>query len=303
MEIAPIGGKKLQAFCVRTERRKACQVMTVIPAVLSWQVLMLVMLSVSKGDVRKLIIFSQPRTGSTYLCELLSRYPNIIMHGEIFNPVQSRQRTEDGLLIPSRMVDLRRISPHLYLDWLWASYNNTGNSVGFKIFPSHLRRGQVIRELLRRNTDAKKIVLYRSDLLAAFTSNSIAYATGYWVRKNSSDNSIKINYGNFKRYETETLNWYGDIVSILNSSGQKYFIIEYAKDLLHGNETRRMLDNLELFLNIPYADILNRTRNYSVKQSQVPLRNQIMNWNLLGNDILKYNTRYYTLFEMLNSSS
>eukprot|EP01041_Mallomonas_annulata_P002415 gene2415-4685_t len=135
----------------------------------------------SETNATKFVIFAGQRTGSTYLCELLSQHPSILMNYEIFNHRNdSYRRIVYQHEISPSILSNRIKHPEPFLEKIW---HLTGNrtAVGFKIFFFHIRESDVER-LLLQNKSIKKIILIRSDLLGVFLSLEQAIYSKHWSK-------------------------------------------------------------------------------------------------------------------------
>ena len=270
----------------------------------------------------RLILFAQPRTGSNYLFHLLRRYPNVTLFDEIFHHSITERMTPDGVPIPTSILENRHEKPKQYLEWLWNQYQSSGKTlVGFKIFQGHLKLRKVKRALLNGCKNYKKVILFRSDLLAQYVSDIKALQTGIWFlrakdrkreqkeTKRSSDSyaksenvTVRVNNGEIRLFERETLQWYYTVVSMLDQTNQKYFIIEYGRDLVVEKSTKVMLRKLEIFLNLAPMDHTQALAQYRcmTKQSLVPLQDQVSNWDKLRKIRMQYHNSSYTLHEFVD---
>ena len=248
---------------------------------------------------KKLILFAVPRTGSNYFCELLIRHPSIVMHAELFHPdyMANPDETYRGISIPTAVVQNRTINPELYLKWIW-SQSVDKEMVGFKIFPNHVSEEHLRKHFLEGNRDAKKVILYRSNLLATHVSEQISFQIGQWTRVNTSNMKVNVIPRKFNRLENTTLTWYRTIISELRRTNQDYFTVEYDSDMLGIENTKKMFTKLQSFLEIEDVDLFD-CPTLHVKQAQIPLKSQILNWNNLSQHILNYSLKKYKLNEFI----
>jgi len=138
------------------------------------------MTGLSWSSLFDFIIIGHQRSGSTFLCRLLSSNPGVVCLEEIFNP----SHLHDKLTITERRVEIKTTSEPLRLaarDTDPASYvaglreQCEGKVLGFKLFREHcvyaidaVRASEVPRLILKRN------------YLESFTSWQIARASGRW---------------------------------------------------------------------------------------------------------------------------
>eukprot|EP01041_Mallomonas_annulata_P002636 gene2636-5172_t len=146
----------------------------------------------SETNATKFVIFTAQRTGSTYLCELLSKHPSILMNYEIFNDKNDSYRRiiYEHEMSPS-ILSKRIEHPEPFLEKIWYLTGNR-TAVGFKIFFFHIHESEVER-LLLQNKSIKKIILIRADLLGVyflgvpyFDSNQLMNGTTFFKQASTS---------------------------------------------------------------------------------------------------------------------
>eukprot|EP01041_Mallomonas_annulata_P002634 gene2634-5169_t len=98
----------------------------------------------SKTNTTKFVIFTAQRTGSTYLCELLSKHSSILMNYEIFNKLNdSYRRIVFEHDMPLSIVSKRIQNPGPFLENIWRMSGNR-TAVGFKIFYYHIHKNEFL---------------------------------------------------------------------------------------------------------------------------------------------------------------
>src|SRR5204863_4584463 len=130
------------------------------------------------------VIIASPRTGSTHLTALLHKHSDIICHGELFHPKMKNplKRWQSSDQVPNgvnEMVELRKSDPKKFLRLVFSN-DHGGKHVGFKIFNGH--NNEILDELIA-DTSVKKVVLFRPNLLAVYSSSQIAHRIGERVIK------------------------------------------------------------------------------------------------------------------------
>ncbi len=192
----------------------------------------------------RFVLIAAPRTGSSHLCSYLSRHADILCHGEIFHSkrVQFRApgcRREERKRLAGEFLNLRRRDPLALLERI---YTMTGGrkSIGFKIFDGHSREAL---EYLLRDDNTSKIVLFRPNALARYSSQLVAIETETWNAKTSERPKIIFHAEQFARSTQRYLQFFHNTIRILNETGQRYFFIRYDElnNLL-------MLERLIVFL-------------------------------------------------------
>lgn len=243
----------------------------------------------------KIFVFAGARTGSTELVMLLRSTGLIDMYHEVFLP-RLNANDSPNELISKDVLSNRLVDPQGYINALCQV--STKSAFGFKIFYDQLNSSLVQSVLLEGNQHAKKIILYRSDLLAQFTSHSIADKTGFWQGRNTSSDKCVLDTSRFNYYEKSLLGWYSFVSTTLHKSNQQYFLINYENDLLKPDDIRATIGRLGIFLDLP----LSQTKFHATlpKQANIPLEAQISNWNKLSVHMKNYHTKRYSFSDLIN---
>lgn len=135
------------------------------------------------------VVLSQPRTGSTLICSLLSSHPGIRALVEPINPIgHSHHMRPIGskCLVPEDMAQyhLKHVLDILFAnqappeEWL-LSYKNATNAAGFKIMAHQLtalRDEQVFWRYLVDN-NVKVILIFRHNIVMQYVSDLIVQKT------------------------------------------------------------------------------------------------------------------------------
>jgi len=180
----------------------------------------------------RFVIISQPRTGSTHLVTRLNGHPEILCNGEIFNTQAIYLRWPDSAISPSVLSDLqrkRRSDPHAFLEDMFATAFGRRH-VGFKIFESHNRS---ILEHVIDTHDVQKIILYRSNILANYSSMRIARASKTWKLKRGDRPAttvvqlVEFDLAEFVRFHNKYVGFYARVIERLNETSQPFFLIRY----------------------------------------------------------------------------
>jgi hypothetical protein len=127
------------------------------------------------------VIIASARTGSTHLTHLLNAHKDVICHGEIFRPTLNsdrlplrwdRDKREHRAI--AALAELRERDPGAFLLRVFAQ--NCGcTSVGFKIFSG---QNDEVLDTLILDPELGKVVLFRRNVLAVYSSAMIARLTG-----------------------------------------------------------------------------------------------------------------------------
>ena len=167
----------------------------------------------------RFVVLSWKRTGSNLLCGILFNHPEIVMHNELFNPIDiftyypevfSGQR-EDYVNSPPRWTVMTRdLFPYDFLEYIWSGLLPNGKeimpsfkAVGFKSFPEHwsdVRNEHVFQDALLEDLRVKKIVLFRKDELAVYVSMLRADETGRYMTHEYPDMTFTIDPAAFQSF-------------------------------------------------------------------------------------------------------
>jgi len=200
-------------------------------------------------------IIAFPRTGSTHLTNLLHAQRDIFCNGEICHKRKVYVRwdkTDQDAQVLSELAELRNRAPQMFLDRIFAmDYGR--REVGFKIFEG---QNKGIFTALLDNSEIKKIVLFRRNVLANYSSKLIALESGKYqlgkkaARRGPSDSPLVYFEGKaFVRFCRRYHRYYSNIMSRLREIGQYYYLINY-EDI---NEPE-VFANLLRFLGSDVAD-------------------------------------------------
>ena len=178
------------------------------------------------------VVICAPRTGSSHLMSSLGLHPEIFANGNILDARRQKlyvfwPKCDVTPTIKSELTDLRTKDPSAFVARIFAA--NYGKShVGFKIF-----RGEndaVLGNLIADKA-VRKVILYRRNVLANFSSALIAKETGqYGLRDGAAkvaDSGVKFNSDHFIRFHDRYVGFFGRILSDLSSTGQVYHFINY----------------------------------------------------------------------------
>jgi len=178
----------------------------------------------------RFVVIAARRTGSTHLANMLRRHPDILCHGEVFHRrrmwLHWPKADLDGDTM-AQLLELRRAAPASFLERVYTrSYGR--DHVGFKIFS-----GQDDAALTKLVSDSavRKIVLYRTNVLANFSSDLAARAAGQWsIRKGGErPQAVKVQFveQEFRAFHDEYVSFYRRAIEALNASRQVFHVIRY----------------------------------------------------------------------------
>ncbi|MEJ2697365.1 MAG: glycoside hydrolase family 99-like domain-containing protein [Candidatus Sulfobium sp.] len=202
------------------------------------------------SDKIRFVIIANPRTGTNHLIDLLNSHPHVTCHREVFH------RDAVYLLEGTRtdLVGKRNQDPLAFLQELYDS--SPTRACGFKIFMEH--NDNVLQAVLR-DRRIKKIVLYRSNPLAVYSSDKIAAAENRYlimektrdrIDAGAKDGSRTKAKAAFDREKFE-LYWrayqahYSHVIDVLNETNQDYLFMTY-EDYINESLFRRVFPFLGL---------------------------------------------------------
>ena len=258
-------------------------------------------------SINKFVVFSFTRSGSTFLSYLINSHADILSYLEIFHPsdVYAKYMYETHQdFVPRNIYDARNSKPRDLLRYVWSNSKNH-STVGFKLFGDQLCLRDVVEILIKESPQLKKIILYRSDMLGAYTSQQIAQKFQSWHFVNTSDFRVKINVNQFNKRKDDISSFYRIIATEIKKASQEYLLIEYNRDIRNKTNLETTLLNLQKFIGVTPLDLIklydNNTKKYPVlkKQSHVHVSSQIKNWKYLpakvrwyANTSLDFNTLF-----------
>jgi len=132
--------------------------------------------------MKKFVILSHGRTGSTALCDGLNKNPAICCAYELFGPNNQKKPYED-------IDNYQNGSGWDYVDHFFKS--RQVGAIGFKMFTFHARNNHdqlTAWDYLIQHHDIDCIVLSRRDLLMSYISEERAKQSGKWHPSPQGDN-------------------------------------------------------------------------------------------------------------------
>lgn len=193
-------------------------------------------------------LLAMPRTGSSYLADLLSRHPDIEVHTELFHraacflgvahrdrltPLLAREvgrplaDFRDPALVawvhqhPERFLELlaqQRTAPHLFL----------------KIFPRHLDLVDLDRAILHAPPITS--LLLKRHPLTTFVSQLKAMETNSWSHRDTTGLQVQTDAIRFLEYVERREAWYSHIRSALQKQQRPVIEIQYETLTACGSE-------------------------------------------------------------------
>ena len=180
----------------------------------------------------RFMIIGSARTGSSHLVNMLGGHPDILCNGNIFHPKEVHVFWPDGQITPALRVELReqRLSdPAAFLERV--SRADFGKRfVGFKIFEG--QNDQILEQVIA-DCSVKKIVLYRDNVLANFSSKLAANRTGRYSVKEGAElreqEKVRFIPDDFISFHNEYNRFYREVIASLNNATQSFHLIEYEQ--------------------------------------------------------------------------
>lgn len=209
----------------------------------------------------KFLIFSQSRSGSTLLKELINSHPSITCEGEIFT-------TTDGYLDSSFFCKVWRKLPYPFV--YYRRFLASSGVFGFTLFIYHIPSiGRIMRNLCRLGW--KIIYLERENIIHQSLSNIIAMETNNWHRKEGQpivDNKFQIPVNRFLKVVKNRIRWHKKETEILRSI--PHLKITYEADLMHQYNWQESLNKIFNYLGKDVHPVQsNLKRTYSKAYSNI----------------------------------
>lgn len=238
--------------------------------------------------MKKFVILSRQRCGTTLLCEYLRSYSTCICHYELFNPqgIGFGGNHLTGLSIS----DVKRRDENVEGFYKDIFLPQDGiKAIGFKIFFDHSPQAIL---LSLQDRSVLKIILKR-DLLSSYVSYLQATNSIVWLVKSEEKNKILenqnkyrkrvyVDIANFERYCGLVKFYYDFIERYCHETRQGIFLLHYY-DVVNKN-----LNGLSELLEIS-SDVRIDSCNL-VKQGCADLKDRIENYDEIYSHCKKYHT-------------
>lgn len=226
----------------------------------------------------KFIVYGIPRVGSNYFISKLNQHPEIICHYEIFHKNEIYYGFEDKNIKVNTTWDLkeRDQAPYKFLNFIWEN-NYKNKAVGYNIFPN---QNDKIVEESAKDTNIKKIILKRKDILKNFISLKIAMKTQVWSSKDTQnkpvvkDKRIIFDKNEFKKYVFNMNKFYSNLENNIALNGDDYLVIYYEDFIANKQETLQKVFN---YLDIQEVDLFTKEEKFT-KQNSDSLEDLILNY-------------------------
>lgn len=240
---------------------------------------------VARPHTFRLLILSDPRSGSTLLTSYLRCHQHIFMHGELLNDEVTGWTNESAIL-------LQKLDEELSICW-------PGNVEGFKVHVVQLfERGLEPLELIRRLNIGLVVIMWRRSLLDSFVSLKIAETTDCWY----ADTEENINKG-FKVHVDEVE--FASFCAKVHSQWEKTMeaiaahvpchLIEYTDLVKHPDQSVKPIFRACGLMNVFVSTTM-------LKQNPEDPSAKISNWQSLSEETKNARLEINELFEEIRTS-
>jgi len=232
-------------------------------------------------------IIGTMRSGSNYLERTLDHFDGVMCHGELFNDRFigfHHAHIENFAGYGKDQCKRRNEDINGFMQAVVAA--SEGNVVGYRIFPSHLK--SALQETIY-NKNIRKIVL-RRNILHSFVSLQIANQTDQWIvlHKGTTKPFEKIQFeiNDFLAHAAQYALFYSEIYDVLNTSGQKYAIVNYDEV---GRATTA--NRLATFLNLNQK--IDKVPTTTLRQNPGSMRDLVANYDEMISELQKAKVARY----------
>ena len=231
--------------------------------------------------MKKFVIFSFPRTGSTYLCSRLNAHPQIVCHYEVFHPDEIATAGKRAAEIPELAGFTPRTrdeDPARFMDALF-SHDRGQLATGFKIFVGH---SEEAHRLILADRSIVKILLRRSTI-DAYVSMIIARQTGEYTSRSATPTTmkVKIEAGGLLAFDQRITSYFAEIEDALRKSGQLYHTVSF-EELTAGEEA---LDSIFRFIGVERGTSV--LEPFTVRQNSEALEDKVSNLKEVVEDLVR----------------
>ena len=186
----------------------------------------------------RFVIITSRRSGSSHLVNVLGGHPDVLCHGNIFSSGMMPVFLPDGAGnsgrqmsdLKSELKELRDTSPRAFLDRVYGMDHGRA-AVGFKIFPH--QNDKIMRRLINDDS-VRKVVLFRSNVLAIYSSEMAGRLTSQWcvqVGAEQQEPALKVRFdeNEFVEFCRQHMEFYSRTLGRLSSKGKSYYLIRYEE--------------------------------------------------------------------------
>ncbi|MES0489106.1 MAG: sulfotransferase family 2 domain-containing protein [Leptospirales bacterium] len=226
----------------------------------------------------KFVLFSIQRTGSTFLAELLSSHPSVLMAKEIFKANGEGYNVDN---FNYRFVK-KNVSPADYLKSFYTNGALAHTTTGFKLMLDQAIIFKNVMDYIRQNK-IKIIVLTRNNVFDIYLSRIIARTEKIWHITTETEvqgNNTAPVYLEPVTLVNELKNIESELVELEEIRQLENSLMITYNDLVY--KTKQTLNTVEDFLNIEHFD--SYTANIK-KISNMNSRNLIQNYDEIENTL------------------
>ncbi|HEY3638815.1 MAG TPA: hypothetical protein VGK90_11760 [Rhizomicrobium sp.] len=182
----------------------------------------------------RFVIICAARTGSSHFASSLGGHPDIFMNGNIFDAGAPDRlyvfwpKEDASDEVRKTLIDLRKKDPMAFFDRVCsANYGRT--HVGFKMFQGE---NDVVLDRLIADTDIRKIILFRRNILASFSSALVARETGKYGQRDGKIQrkdppKVKFSPEKFASFHDRYMSFFQGVMEKVSNAGQYYFLMNY----------------------------------------------------------------------------
>lgn len=174
--------------------------------------------------VRYFAVIGSMRTGSNLLQRSLAQFPDLMCHGELFNPAFIDRPGTDRFLGIDRAA--RDAEPLALIEAMIAAAD--GRVPGFRIFDDHDRR---VLDHVAADPDCARVILRRAPE-ESFVSLLIAQETGQWLltdEKNRRTARVAFDRAAFETYRARIERFHDGFSRRMRGAGRTAFDMGYAE--------------------------------------------------------------------------
>ncbi|HEY9738641.1 MAG TPA: hypothetical protein V6D06_20250 [Trichocoleus sp.] len=197
----------------------------------------------------RFVVFRFPAADDGYACTLLNQHPEILCHGNVFDPTRihysedfqkllgdgmplSRYALIRGKVGPMALFERDR-TPERFCIKLWQN-SYSAKAVGFSLLPSHVPNTTFS---LLRDKGVKKILLVRKNKLEAYLHWQVTRKIPLWqaVKTRSAElPKIAVNLQALLRWSQQHDRYFNQLREELDKTGQSYVEVAH-EDLQEGS--------------------------------------------------------------------
>lgn len=246
------------------------------------------------NSVKRFVVVSTPRSGSTLLGQFLRSHPRVVMHPELLNSEEDLPSTEDGLLdyletefsvrigAEGFKVHLEQLEKRSILirNIIFGSQSITNTDIKSK--HNHLPSRDIsLLRMVRRLSLAFVVVMWRKNLLEQYVSHQIAERTGKWVSHDEERpmevETVKVDPEAFQQYCNEQREGWKKVAQEVVHEVPVLFVA--YEDLCVNNNA--CMEPLFRAMGLTSCSLHSDTQ----KQNPAALAEKVENWSMLSEKV------------------